>query len=69
MEDEDRVSARLERIEALVGGRAPSSRRPGDLLAELRGLVSEAEARARAESGAQARVAATKLRQEAEGMR
>jgi hypothetical protein len=57
------VLARLERIEALrVGG--PAS----ELLAELRALVPEAEAWARAEGDARARAAATKLREEAEGM-
>ena len=54
---------------------APSGRRAADgpqasvLLDELRALVPEAEAWARAEGDARARVAATKLREEAEGMR
>ena len=39
------------------------------LLDELRALVPEAEAWARAEGDARARIAATKLREEAEGMR
>jgi hypothetical protein len=57
------VLARLERIEALrVGG--PAS----ELLGELRALVPEAEAWARAEGDARARAAASKLRKEAEGM-
>jgi hypothetical protein len=57
------VLARLERIEALrVGG--PAS----ELLVELRALVPEAEAWARAEGDARARAAASKLREEAEGM-
>jgi len=57
------VLARLERIEALrVGG--PAS----ELLDELRALVPEAEAWARAEGDARARAAASKLREEAEGM-
>jgi hypothetical protein len=57
------VLARLERIEALrVGG--PAS----DLLRELRALVPEAEAWARAEGDARARAAAAKLREEAAGM-
>jgi hypothetical protein len=57
------VLARLERIEELrVGGP------PGALLAELRALVPEAEAWARAEGDGRATSAATKLREEAEGM-
>ena len=57
------VLARLERIEELrVGGP------PGELLAELRALVPEAEAWARAEGDGRAQTAATKLREEAEGM-
>ncbi|HEX4526615.1 MAG TPA: hypothetical protein VH108_07735 [Gaiellaceae bacterium] len=57
------VLARLERIEALRAG-GPAS----ELLAELRALVPEAEAWARAEGDARARAAASKLREEAEGM-
>lgn len=45
MEEARRVLARLERIEAL--GRGPA--RPGELLDELRALLTEAEAWARAE--------------------
>ena len=45
MEEARRVLARLERIEELDRGRA----RPGDLLAELRALLVEAEAWTRAE--------------------
>jgi hypothetical protein len=45
MEDARRVLARLERIEALDR----ESARPGDLLAELRALLVEAEAWTRAE--------------------
>ena len=45
MEEARRVLARLERIEALDRAHAG----PGDLLAELRSLLSEAEAWARAE--------------------
>ena len=57
------VLARLERIEALrMGGPAR------ELLDELRALVPEAEAWARAEGDARARAAASKLREEAEGM-
>lgn len=59
----DRVLARLERIEELRAG-GPA----GALLAELRALVPEAEAWARAEGDDRARTAATKLRKEAEGM-
>ena len=57
------VLARLERIEALRAG-GPA----GELLDELRALVPEAEAWARAEGDARARAAASKLREEAEGM-
>jgi len=57
------VLARLERIEALRAG-GPVS----ELLGELRALVPEAEAWARAEGDARARAAASKLREEAEGM-
>jgi hypothetical protein len=45
MEEARRVLARLERIEALDR----KSARPGDLLAELRALLAEAEAWTRAE--------------------
>jgi hypothetical protein len=45
MEEARRVLARLERIEALDRGRA----QPGELLRELRALLAEAEAWARAE--------------------
>ena len=57
------VLARLERIEALRAA-GPAS----ELLVELRALVPEAEAWARAEGDARARAAATKLREKAEGM-
>jgi hypothetical protein len=57
------VLARLERIEELRTGGPP-----GELLAELRALVPEAEAWARAEGDGRAQTAATKLREEAEGM-
>jgi hypothetical protein len=59
----EQLLARLERIEVLR-----SSGRPGELMAELRALVPEAEAWARAEGDGRARTAATKLREEAEGM-
>jgi hypothetical protein len=69
MDEADRVLARLERIEALDRGRVE----PGVVLGELRALVGEAEAWARAEGDARARVAARaaaeKLRGKAEGMR
>jgi hypothetical protein len=57
------VLTRLERIEELR-----ATGQPGALLAELRALVPEAEAWARAEGDGRARTAATKLREEAEGM-
>jgi hypothetical protein len=63
MEEADRVLARLARIDELrASGGGP------DLIVELRALVPEAEAWARVEGDARARTAATKLRQEAEGM-
>jgi hypothetical protein len=67
MDEAARVLARLTRIEQLrmAGARSVDLTR---LLAELRALVPEAEAWARAEGDARARSAATKLREEAEGM-
>jgi hypothetical protein len=59
----EQVLARLERIEELRAGGPP-----GELLAELRALVPEAEAWARAEGDGRAQTAATKLREGAEGM-
>jgi hypothetical protein len=78
MDETARVLARLTRIEELRRGEArgdgsaseqtvPGPRVPL-LLYELRALVPEAEAWARAEGDARARTAATKLRREAEGM-
>ena len=64
MDETNRVLARLRRIEEIRESAAATV-----LLAELRALVPEAEAWARAEGDARARVAATKLREEAEGMR
>ena len=64
MDEAAHVIERLERIEGLRAGAAPEA-----LLAELRALVPEAEAWARAEGDGRARTAATKLREEAEGMR
>jgi hypothetical protein len=63
VDEADRILARLARIDDLrQGGGGP------DLLEELRALVPEAEAWARAEGDARARHAATKLREGAEGM-
>jgi hypothetical protein len=72
MDEAGRVLARLTKIDDLReelrgagdcrGGAAP------ELLAELRALVPEAEAWARAEGDTRARTAAAKLRAEAEGM-
>jgi hypothetical protein len=68
MDEAARVLARLARIERLrTDGSAGGPR--GELMAELRALVPEAEAWARAEGDGRARTAATKLREEAEGMR
>jgi len=64
MDETERVLARLQRIEGLRAGAPPSL-----LLAELRALVPEAERWARREGDARAKAAATKLREEAEGMR
>ncbi|MFL5964187.1 MAG: hypothetical protein ACJ757_14975 [Gaiellaceae bacterium] len=63
MDESERVLARLRRIDELreAGGGT-------GLLAELRALVPEAEAWARAEGDARARAAVSKLREEAEGM-
>jgi hypothetical protein len=63
MDETTRVLARLRRIEELREETSASV-----LLDELRALVPEAEAWARAEGDARARIAATKLREEAEGM-
>jgi hypothetical protein len=72
MDDTERVLTRLRRIEGLrggPGGDAEDGSGARALLAELRALVPEAEAWARAEGDARARKAAAKLREEAEGMR
>jgi hypothetical protein len=63
VDESERVLARLRRIDELreAGGGT-------GLLAELRALVPEAEAWARAEGDARARAAVSKLREEAEGM-
>ena len=66
MDDAGRLLERLRRIEALtVDGRGQS----GELLAELRALVPEAEAWARVEGDRRAVAAVSKLREGAEGMR
>jgi hypothetical protein len=65
MDDAGRLLERLRRIEALtVDGRG----RSGELLAELRALVPEAEAWARVEGDRRAVAAVSKLREGAEGM-
>jgi hypothetical protein len=64
MDETNRVLSRLRRIEQLREGASARV-----LLDELRALVPEAEAWARAEGDARACVAATKLREKAEGMR
>src|SRR5262249_55871879 len=68
MDEAARVLARLTRIEELRMARARGVDLDPRLLDELRALVPEAEAWARAEGDARARSAATKLREEAEGM-
>jgi hypothetical protein len=65
----DQVLRRLERIERLGGALVTRESRTGALLSELRSLVGEAEAWARAEGDRRARDAVEKLRGEAEGMR
>jgi hypothetical protein len=64
MDETDAVLRRLQRIEQLRG-----AAQPGTVLDELRLLVPEAEAWARAEGDARARAAAQKLREGSEGMR
>jgi hypothetical protein len=63
MDETDAVLRRLQRIERLRGGTQPAA-----VLAELRLLVPEAEAWARAEGDVRAREAVEKLRKGAEGM-
>jgi hypothetical protein len=65
MDEAAKVMARLERIDGLDPEREP----PGRLLDELRALVREAEAWARAEGDARASRAVERLRKGAEGMR
>jgi hypothetical protein len=76
MDEAGRVLARLTKIDELREELRAEVRAPRDcnggaapeLLAELRALVPEAEAWARAEGDTRARTAAAKLRAEAEGM-
>jgi len=72
MDDTERVLERLARIERLRAT-APPTALPAALLAallgELRLLVPEAEAWARADGDARAAARVEKLRGEAEGMR
>ena len=63
MDETDALLRRLERIDRLRG-----AAQPGVVLDELRLLVPEAEAWARAEGDARARAAVQKLRKESEGM-
>jgi hypothetical protein len=63
MDETDAVLRRLQRIEQLRG-----AAQPGTVLDELRLLVPEAEAWARAEGDARARAAVQKLREGSEGM-
>ena len=65
----DRVLERLERIDALRGAAGDGARGSGRLMDELRALVGEAEAWARAEGDPRARDAAAELRARTEGMR
>ena len=64
MDCADRVLARLDRLEQLEQSRAP----PGDLLAELRALVEEAEEWALAEGDERALVAVRDHRRRTGGM-
>ena len=59
MEEAQSVLERLERIRELDGAGAPA----GELLAELRALVSEAEGWARAEGGEAGEHAVARLRE------
>lgn len=67
MDEADRVIERLERIDSLRG-QAGGGGAVGRLLGELRALVGEAEAWARAEGDPRAQAAASKLRERTEGM-
>jgi hypothetical protein len=74
VDEADRVLARLARIERLDQGNAVTSdavtrgATTALLLDELRALVREAEDWARSEGDARARLAVSKLREEAAGM-
>jgi hypothetical protein len=59
MEEARRVLARLERIESLERANAG----PAELLAELRGLLQDAEAWVRVEGGGEADDAVIRLRE------
>ena len=59
MDEARRVIERLERIDALDRGAAS----PGELLAEVRGLLDDAEVWVRIEGGDRADDAVTRLRQ------
>ena len=65
----DQLLERLERIDELRRSTTPAGAADGALLGELRALVGEAEAWARAEGDGRARAAVEKLREKAEGMR
>jgi hypothetical protein len=69
MDETERVLTRLARIEERRLEAVATGRTTPELLDELRALVPEAEAWARAEGDARAVTAARKLREEAEGMR
>jgi len=64
VDEAEKILARLERIDALDRGHGSRS----SLLDELRALVCEAEAWARAEGDGRAGAAVPKLRRGAEGM-
>jgi hypothetical protein len=65
----DQLLERLERIDELRRSSTPAAETGGALLGELRALVGDAEAWARAEGDGRARAAVEKLREKAEGMR
>lgn len=65
----DRLIERLERIDALRRSEGVRGGGGGRLLGELRALVGDAEAWARAEGDGRARAAVEKLRARTEGMR
>jgi hypothetical protein len=65
----DQVLERLGRIDELRRSAAGGADGSGLLLGELRALVGDAEAWARAEGDGRARAAVEKLRERTEGMR